>query len=131
MGRCENGVMPFRKMSTQQTVLMFNNPTLRKNVIAGYTGFDCINQHFGYPLYYIYTLTVKNRVPCIITLLGGVLNVVGMFVLVRYTNMGIYSIVITTTIITTITSMITNPPYIAHCLKLKWYTFYQAVRAGG
>ena len=26
----------------------FNNPTLRKNVIAGYTGFDCINQHFGY-----------------------------------------------------------------------------------
>ena len=27
---------------------MFNNPTLRKNVIAGYTGFDCINQHFGY-----------------------------------------------------------------------------------
>ena len=28
MGRCENGVMPFRKMSTQQTVLMFNNPTL-------------------------------------------------------------------------------------------------------
>ena len=77
-----------------------------------------------HPLYYIYTLTVKNRVPCIITLLGGVLNVVGMFVLVRYTNMGIYSIVITTTIITTITSMITNPPYIAHCLKLKWYTFY-------
>lgn len=48
MGRCENGVMPFRKMSTQQTVLMFNNPTLRKNVIAGYTGFDCIKQHFGY-----------------------------------------------------------------------------------
>lgn len=48
MGRCENGVMSFRKMSTQQTVLMFNDPTLRKNAIARYTGFDCINQHFGY-----------------------------------------------------------------------------------
>ena len=36
----------------------------------------------------------------------------------------IYSIVITTTIITTVTSMITNPPYMAYCLKLKWYTFY-------
>ena len=77
-----------------------------------------------HPLYYIYTLTVKNRVPCIITLLGGVLNVVGMFALVRYTNMEIYSIVITTTVITTVTSMITNPPYMAYCLKLKWYTFY-------
>lgn len=76
-----------------------------------------------HPLYYIYTLTVKNRVPCIITLLGGVLNVVGMFVLVRYTNHGNLSIVITTTIITTITSMITNPPYIAHCLKLKMVHF--------
>ncbi len=26
----------------------FNNTTLRKNVIAGYTGFDYIKQHFGY-----------------------------------------------------------------------------------
>lgn len=77
-----------------------------------------------HPLYYIYTLTVKNKVPCLITLIGGVFNVVGMFVLVRYTNMGIYSIVITTTVITTITSMITNPPYMAHCLKMKLYAFY-------
>ncbi len=80
-----------------------------------------------HPLYYIYTLTVKNKIPCIITLLGGVLNVVGMFVLVRYTSMGIYSIVITTTVITTITSLITNPPYMAHCLKMKWYEFYPAL----
>ena len=44
MGRCENGVMLFRKMSIQQTVLMFNNPTLRKNVIAGYgTIFTLLN----------------------------------------------------------------------------------------
>lgn len=80
-----------------------------------------------HPLYYIYTLTVKNKIPCIITLLGGVLNVVGMFVLVRYTSMGIYSIVITTTVITTITSLITNPPYMAYCLKMKWYEFYPAL----
>ena len=40
--------MPFGKMSMGQTVLMFNNPTLRKNVIAGYAGVDCINQHLGY-----------------------------------------------------------------------------------
>lgn len=80
-----------------------------------------------HPLYYIYTLTVKNKIPCIITLIGGAFNVIGMFVLVRYTNIGIYSIVITTTVITTITSLITNPPYMAHCLKMKWYTFYPAL----
>lgn len=80
-----------------------------------------------HPLYYIYTLTVKNRIPCIITLIGGVFNVTGMYLLVRYTEMGIYSIVITTTVITTITSLVTNPPYMAHCLKLKWYVFYPAL----
>ena len=41
--------------------------------------------------------------------------------------MGIYSIVITTTVITTITSLITNPPYMAYCLKMKWYEFYPAL----
>ena len=34
---------------------------------------------------------------------------------------------ITTTVITTITSLITNPPYMAHCLKMKWYEFYPAL----
>lgn len=77
-----------------------------------------------HPLYYIYTLTVKNKVPCVITLICGALNVAGKFLLVHYTDMGIYAIVITTTITTFITSVITNPPYMAHCLKLKWYAFY-------
>ncbi len=77
-----------------------------------------------HPLYYIYTLTVKNKIPCIITLVGGVLNVAGMFLLIRYTSLGIFSIVITTTAITFITSAITNPPYMAHCLKMKWYALY-------
>lgn len=44
--------------------------------------------------------------PRIITFLVGALNVVGMFMIVQYTSMGIYSIVITTTEITAITSLI-------------------------
>ena len=77
-----------------------------------------------YPLYYIYTLTVKNKIPCIITVLGGVLNVVGMAVLVKYTPLGIYSIVLTTTIIMLFINLVTNPLYMTYCLKIKWFTFY-------
>ena len=77
-----------------------------------------------YPLYYIYTLTVKNRVPCFITILGGIANVAGMYFLIKYTNMGIYAVFITTAIIMNIINGITNPIYMAHCLNIKWTAFY-------
>ncbi len=80
-----------------------------------------------YPLYYIYTLTVKNKIPCIITVLGGVLNVAGMAVLIKYSPLGIYSIVLTTTIIMLFINLVTNPLYMTHCLNIKWFTFYPSL----
>lgn len=77
-----------------------------------------------YPLYYIYTLTVKNKIPSIITILGGVLNVLGMFLLIRYTDLGIYAVQWTTTVIMLSINFITNPIYMAHCLKTRWFEFY-------
>lgn len=77
-----------------------------------------------YPLYYIYTLTIKNKVPCVITIIGGILNVLGMFVLIKYTNLDIYAVFLTTAIVMTIINGITNPIYMAHCLKIRCFTFY-------
>lgn len=77
-----------------------------------------------YPLYYIYTLTVKNKIPCILTIVGGALNVIGMYYLIKYTSLSIYAIFITTAIIMLIINGITNPIYMSYCLKVKWYTFY-------
>ena len=76
------------------------------------------------PLYYIYTLTVKNKIPCIITIMGGISNVLGMCFLIQYTSMGIYAIFVTTAVIMLIINGITNPVYMTKCLKLPWYTFY-------
>ena len=80
-----------------------------------------------YPLYYIYTLTVKNKIPCIITVLGGILNVVGMAVLIKYSPLGIFSIVLTTTIIMLFINLVTNPLYMTHCLRIRWFTFYSSL----
>lgn len=77
-----------------------------------------------YPLYYIYTLTVKNKIPCIITVIGGGLNLIGMYILIKFTQMGIYSVVLTTTVIMSFINLVTNPIYMTKCLKVKWYTFY-------
>lgn len=76
------------------------------------------------PLYYIYTLTVKAAVPCVITIIGGALNVAGMYLLIRFTSLGVYAVVWTTVVITFIINEITNPLYMAHVLEISWYTFY-------
>lgn len=76
------------------------------------------------PLYYIYILTTKRRIPCIITLTGGLLNVVTMYLLITYTDIGAYAVVWTTSVIMSIINFVTNPLYMAYTLKLPWYTFY-------
>lgn len=80
-----------------------------------------------YPLYYIYTLTIKNKVPCIITILGGIINVFGMILLLKYTHLGVYAIVLTTAVIMTIINGITNPIYMAKCLKISPFFFYKNI----
>lgn len=79
------------------------------------------------PLYYIYTLTVKKKFPCIITILGGIFNVTGMFILIRYTSMGIYAVVWTTTVVMLVINFVTNPLYMSYVLKLPWGTFYPSL----
>ena len=76
------------------------------------------------PLYYIYILTVKRAFPSIVIVLGGFLNVLGMYLLIRYTGMGVYAVVWTTTVIEGVISYVSNPLYMAHVLGVPWYTFY-------
>jgi O-antigen/teichoic acid export membrane protein len=76
------------------------------------------------PMYYIYTLTVKNKIPCIITILGGIFNVIGMYALIQNTNLGIYAIFLTTAVVMLLINGVSNPIYMCRCLKIPWYTFY-------
>lgn len=80
-----------------------------------------------YPLYYIYTLTVKNKLPSIITIIGGVINVLAMIVMIKGTKLGIYIVFLTTMIVMLIVNGVTNPIYMAKCLNVKWYTFYPEI----
>lgn len=84
----------------------------------------CITEGCVYPLYYIYTLTVKNRFPCFVTIIGGLFNVAGMYFLLKYTSLGAYSIVITTAVVMNFINLMTNPLYMCHCLKIRKWTFY-------
>ena len=87
----------------------------------------CILEGPIYPLYYIYTLTEKNKIPCLITIAGGILNVIGMYSLIKYTSVGVYSIQITTAVIMLFISGVTNPLYMAHCFGEKLFVFYPII----
>ncbi len=76
-----------------------------------------------HPLYYVYTLAKKLRLPCCITILMGAANVISMYILLRYTTLGAYAVILTTLVISLV-HFVDAPLYAAHCLQLPWHTFY-------
>lgn len=91
--------------------------TLLSSVLEGIMG----------PLYYIYTLAVKNKIPCIVTVCGGILNVGVMYILLKETYLGVYAVVGTTAVIMLFINFVTNPIYMAKCLNIKWTIFYPVI----
>lgn len=81
----------------------------------------------AYPLFYVYSLTLKNIMPCIVTLISGLLNLVGMYLLISYTSLGLYAVVGTTTVLGFATFFVFTPIYTAYCLKIKRYSFFSTV----
>jgi len=84
----------------------------------------CIPSGAIHPLYYVYTLTVKKALPCVVTIIGGFFNVAGMVLLIRYGGMGVYAVAWTTVAVMFVINFVTNPLYMAHVLKLPAGTFY-------
>lgn len=89
------------------------------------TIFNYITDSILRPVYYVNTLTLKNKVPCFVTIAGGFLNVVSMYILLKYTNMGVYAVVITTAVIMVSINLVFNPLYAAKCLSVTPTFFYK------
>lgn len=96
-------------------------------VLTILTIFTYILDIFLQPIYYVSTLTVKNKIPCFVTIAGGLLNVAGMFLLIRYTSMGVYSVPVTTAVIMFAINMFFNPTYASMCLKIRRNYFYPLI----
>lgn len=78
------------------------------------------------PLYYIYVLTNKLKLPCLVTIGMGIVNVISMFILIKYTNLGGYAVVLTTMILNWC-HFIDTPLYSAFCLNVPLTTFYPPI----
>lgn len=79
------------------------------------------------PGLYGYTLTLKKKIPCALTLMSGVLNVLSMYFLIKYTSLGVYAVVWTTAVLMSITNLIIHPFYIAKVLSFPRGIFYPVI----
>jgi O-antigen/teichoic acid export membrane protein len=79
------------------------------------------------PVYYVYTVTVKNKIPCLVTVAGGFFNIAGMYILLRFTNLGAYAVVLTTVVVMFSINLIFNPLYASYCIGIRPSRMYGVI----
>lgn len=89
--------------------------------------FGGLGEGIIYPAFYVNTLTTRKKIPCLVTIGNGLLNVLGMFILITRTNMGVYAVILTTTVLTLLNSIVFSALYCPYTLKLPWYTLYPVI----
>lgn len=78
-------------------------------------------------LYNVYTTTNKLKVNSLSVVVGGILNIIIVWILVKFTSLGLYAIAGVSALISIIRNLIITVPYTAKLLGLRWYTFYKDV----
>ena len=81
-------------------------------------------------IFNVYTVTNKLKVPALVLLVTGIVNISIVVILIKTTNLGILSIPITSFIIGLLRNLIFTPIYASKCLRVKWNTFYKAIVRG-
>jgi O-antigen/teichoic acid export membrane protein len=99
---------------------LLSNLTIIPMIITG-----SINTIFN-----VFTVTNKLKIPAIVLLGTGLLNIISVFTLLNTTNLGIYTIPIVSMVIGILRNIIFTPIYAARCLEIKWHTFYIAIFRG-
>lgn len=79
------------------------------------------------PLYYVFTITGKVKYPSCVTVVNGAVNIISMLVLLNYTELGAYVILITTAFCNVFVNLLWIPLYTAHCLQISKSTFYPVI----
>lgn len=96
-------------------------------ILAIITVFGSITEGIAQPMYYVNTLTLKKKIPCFVTVGSGLLNTLSMYLLLKYTNLGAYAIVLTTAVIMTCINLFFNPMYCAKCLNIHPFELYRVI----
>lgn len=78
-------------------------------------------------LYNVFTATNHLKVNSISFLVAGIMNIILVYSLVKFTNLGILAIAGVSPLLSILRNIIIVAPYTAKLLRLKWYVFYKDV----
>ena len=78
-------------------------------------------------LYNVFTAADKLKMNSVTYLLTGLVNVVTVYVLLKFTKLGVFAIAGVSSILSIVRNLLFTVPYTAKILHLKWYVFYKDV----
>jgi len=81
-------------------------------------------------LYHIFIITKKVKLNSIVVLLSGVFSTATVFLLLKTTDLGLYSIVLSSMFYGWLRNLLFTPLYASKCLNVKWTTFYGDILTG-
>lgn len=81
-------------------------------------------------IYNVYTITNKLKVPALFLLGSGIVKVSLVIGMLKFTSLGIWTIPVIGLFEGLISNLTFTPIYAAHCLDLKWTTFYKSIFRG-
>lgn len=96
-------------------------------ILAVWSVAGSITAGVSHPVYYVNTLTLKNKIPCWVTIGGGFLNVAAMYFMLKYTSIGPIAVVATTSVIMMGINLFFNPIYSAKCIGVSVKEFYVVI----
>lgn len=83
-----------------------------------------------YPLYTVNTITTKIKLPVIVTIGYGTLNVILVYWLLRMTNLGIYAVAGVSSVLSVLYVFFFVPNYAAYIINASHLTFYKPLFRG-
>lgn len=82
------------------------------------------------PIFGVFTITNKLKIPSLVLLISGVVNTACIYLLLKMTDLGVWSIPLVSAIQMTLRNFFFTTIYGAVCLNQKWYAFYPSILKG-
>lgn len=82
------------------------------------------------PIFGVFTITNKLKVPSLVLLFSGLAQTLVIFLLIKYTSLGVYAIAIVSAIQGGLRNFLFSPQYAAHCLGFSRYSLYKPIIRG-
>ncbi len=81
-------------------------------------------------LYHVFLITKRVKLNAVVILLSGILTTATVFLLLEYTDLGVYAIAGSSAVYGILRNLVFTPIYAARCLQVKWHTFYGDIFLG-